>query len=184
MRFGFRSKSGKAIVAYWLAAHSVPGNVFPPYYATLSFKNTGIRHPVLIDVVSGSIRPLEWKKGTSDTLELLPVSDSITAVADADYFDWTVLPEAPSSLNATAADTSVKLSWQVHGGDPEHVVIERRPDSESGRGSWQRIADEPPSSSEYGDSHVSKGQRFSYRVKAINANGESASSNIVRIAMP
>lgn len=184
MRFGFRSKNGKAIVAYWLAAHSVPGNVFPPYYATLTFKNTGIRHPVLIDVVSGSIRPMEWKKGTSETLEELPVSDSIMAVADADYFDWTVLPEAPSSLSATPAGTLVKLSWQVHGGDPEHVVIERRLDSESGRGPWQRIAEVPPSSSEYGDSHVSKGQRFSYRVKAINANGESANSNFVRIVVP
>ena len=29
-RYGFRAASGKAIVAYWMAAHSNPGNVFPP----------------------------------------------------------------------------------------------------------------------------------------------------------
>ena len=63
MEFGFRSKAGKAIVAYWVAAHSLPGNMFPTLYATLTLKNTGIQHPVLIDVVSGDIRPLEWKKG-------------------------------------------------------------------------------------------------------------------------
>jgi len=49
-----------------------PGNAFPPLYTTLSLKNTGITHPVVIDVVSGEIRPVTWKQGTTDTLELLP----------------------------------------------------------------------------------------------------------------
>ena len=103
MGYGFRSDKGKSIVAYWLAAHSYPGNVFPPLYATFTFKNTGIKHPVLVDVVSGEIKPLSWKAGTTDTLDGLPVKDSIMAVADADYFDWPVLPEAPSSLNISIA---------------------------------------------------------------------------------
>jgi len=119
MRYGFRSKSGKAIVAYWMAAHSLPGNSFPTFYSTFTLKGTGIQHPVLIDIVSGNIRPLEWKQGTTDTLEGLPVTDSIQAITDADYFDWPVLPEAPSSLNGTVAGNTVKLSWQVHGGDPQ-----------------------------------------------------------------
>ena len=72
MSYGFRSKSGKAIVAYWMAAHSLPGESFPPFYSTFTLKGTGIEHPVLIDVVSGDIRPLEWKKGTTDTLERSP----------------------------------------------------------------------------------------------------------------
>jgi hypothetical protein len=63
MSYGFRSRTGKAIVAYWLAAHSLPGNSFPPLYATLSLKNTGILHPVLIDVVSGKIKPLALERG-------------------------------------------------------------------------------------------------------------------------
>ncbi len=94
MSFGFRSKRGKAIVAYRMAAHSLPGNGFPPFYATFTLKNTGIQNPVLIDVVSGNICPQQWKSGTSDTLEALPVTDSIRAVADADYFDWPALSEA------------------------------------------------------------------------------------------
>ena len=67
--YGFRSDKGKAIVAYWLAAHSLPGNTFTPLYATLSFKNTGITHPGLVDVVSGEITPVSWKPGTTDTLK-------------------------------------------------------------------------------------------------------------------
>jgi hypothetical protein len=177
---GFRAKSGKAIVAYWIAAHSVAGNSFPPYYATLSLKNSGIQRPVLIDVVSGDIRPLNWKKGTTDTLEMLPITDSILAIADADYFDWPVLPEAPSSLTVASADSGVTVEWEVHGGNPEHVVVERRQDS-TARGSWQRIAELPASATQYSDSQIRPGQKVSYRVRATNANGDSATSNIVRV---
>ncbi len=181
MSYGFRSKSGKAIVAYWLAAHSLPGESFPTFYSTFTLKGTGIEHPVLIDVVSGDIHPLEWKKGTTDTLEGLPVTDSIMAIADAGYFDWPVLPEAPSSLNAAETGNSVKLSWQVHGGNPQHIVVERRDDPVTGRGTWQRIAQLPFSATDFADSSVKKGQPVSYRVRAVNEGGESASSNTVRV---
>ncbi len=139
---------------------------------------------MLIDVVSGDIRPLGWKKGTTDTLEALPVTDSIMAIADADYFDWPVLPEAPSSLNAALAGNTVKLSWQVHGGNPQHIVVERRDDPASGRGSWQRIAELPFTAVDYADSQIKKGQPVSYRVRAVNDGGESATSNTVRVPAP
>ena len=134
---------------------------------------------MLIDVVSGLIRPLNWKNGTTDTLETLPVADSILAIADADYFDWAVLPEAPSSLTAAETPGGVKLGWEVHGGSPEHIVVERRENS-TGHGAWQRIAELPASAVAFADSQIN-GRRVSYRVRATNANGESASSNIVRV---
>jgi hypothetical protein len=183
--YGFRSDSGKAIVAYWLAAHSLPGNTFPPLYATLSLKNTGITHPVLIDVVSGEIRQVKWKAGTTDTLEALPVKDSILAVTDESYFDWLVLPEAPSSLNLVVTGNTAKLDWQVHGGGPTGIVVERRiEEGESAKTSWSRIAKLPATTTEYSDSSLKKGERFAYRVRAINGDGESAYSNIVRGALP
>jgi len=179
--YGFRSDSGKAIVAYWLAAHSLPGNAFPPLYATLSLKNTGITHPVLIDVVSGEVRQVKWKAGTTDTLEALPVKDSILAVTDESYFDWPVLPEAPSSLNLAVTGNTAKLDWQVHGGGPTGIVVERRiEEGESAKTSWRRIAKLPATTAEYSDSSLKKGERFAYRVRAINGDGESAYSNIVR----
>jgi hypothetical protein len=133
-------------------------------------------------VVFGEIHSLAWKKGTSDVLENIPVTDSIFAVADADYFDWPVLPEAPSSLIAVATGTGVKLTWEGHGGNPEHIVVERRDDSNE-RGSWQHIAELPAGTGQYVDSHI-KSQRAAYRVRATNANGKSASSNIVRVPNP
>ena len=178
----FVRAKGKAVVAYWLAAHSLPGNAFPPLFTTLSLKNTGITHPVVIDVVSGEIRPVTWKQGTTDTLELLPLKDSIMAVTDESYFDWPVLPEAPSSLNVSAAGNTLKLTWQVHGGGPTGSVVERRvEDAKDGRGTWKKIADLAVGIVAYSDASVRSGQRVAYRVRAVNAEGESAYSNIARM---
>ena len=183
MGYGFRNRNGKTIVAYWLAAHSQPSNVFPPLYATMSLKNSGIVHPVLVDIVSG-IKPVEWKRGTTDTLDLLPVKDSILAVTDENYFDWPVLPEAPSSLNMFVAGKAAKLTWQVHGGDPTAVIVERQiGDGVQEQGPWDRIARLPATATEYTESGVKRGQAFAYRVRAVNANGESAYSNIVRVRL-
>lgn len=177
MTYGFRHRNGKAIVAYWIAAHSQPGNVFLPIYATMSLKNTGIVNPVVIDVTSGEIKPAKWKQGTSDTLEMLPVKDSIVAIADESYFDWPLLPEAPSSLRVNVTGGGAKLTWDIHGGDPANVVVERRIE----RKGWEKIATLPATTREYRDSSM-KGEGVAFRVSATNANGSSAYSNIVSTA--
>ncbi|HZT69669.1 MAG TPA: fibronectin type III domain-containing protein [Terriglobia bacterium] len=174
--YGFRSQTGKAIVAYWLAAHSLPGNIFRPVYSPLIIKNSGIEHPVLIDVVTGEIRPLNWKAGTTDTLESVPVRDSVMAIADASYFDWAVLPEAPSSLNAESSRGTVKLSWETHGGNPSGVIVERSID----KGKWGVLA-RLPASSRYDDSSAPANRMVSYRVRMVNQAGESAYSNVVHV---
>jgi hypothetical protein len=173
LAYGFRSTSGKAIIAYWLAAHSLPGNVFPPLTATLALKNSGIEHPVLIDVVSGAVSPLEWKHGTTNVLEAVPVRDSVMAIAEESYFDWAVLPETPSSLTVSAAGANARLSWELHGGDITGVVVERR----AGSSAWQKIATLGADSTTYVDSGAAQ-SRISYRVRAINSAGESAYSNV------
>lgn len=174
--YGFRARNGKAVVAYWLAAHSLPGNVFPPFYESLILENTGIEHPVLIDVVSGEIRPLEWKEGTSNVLASVPVRDGVLAIADASYFDWNVLPEATSSLRAQRGAGAVTLTWEVHGGNPTQSAVERR----IADGSWERIKTFPAATTEFTDSLAGRGV-VSYRVRALNDAGESAYSNVVRL---
>jgi len=181
MGYGFRSESGKTIVAYWFAAHSRPGNVFPSLYADLTLKNTGIAHPVLIDVVSGEIKPVKWKQGTTDTVEALPIRDSVMAIADESYFDWPVLPEAPSSLNVSSAGNAAKLTWEVHGGGPTGIALERRNDSKGGAARWEKVAQLSATASEYTDASYRSGLSVSYRVRAVNNEGTSAYSNIVRL---
>ena len=182
LAYGFRSASGKSIAAYWIAAHSLPGNEFPPLVATLTLKNTGIEHPVLIDVVSGQISPLEWKRGTTGVIEAAPVRDSILAIADQSYFDWAVLPEAPSSLNLSRSGATARLKWEVHGGSPTAVRVELRIENRPGDGArWEEVAKLPASSTEYSDSveaQGAQGKRVSYRVRATNDAGASAYSNV------
>jgi hypothetical protein len=169
LAYGFRSQAGKPIVAYWLAAHSVPGGAFPPLRADLTIANSGIRHPVLIDVVSGDIEPIT-KAESSDVFPNLPARDSVMAIADEDYFDWPVLPEAPSSLTATVTGNSVRLRWQTHSGDPANAIVERRAGD---AGVWTRIATQPSANAEYVDGNAPAGM-VCYRVRTANANGESA----------
>jgi hypothetical protein len=180
LAYGFRSRKGKAVIGFWLAAHSWPHNAYVTKYVTLTLKNTGIEHPVLVRVHTGEIKPLEWKAGTRDTLEKVPLLDSVQAIVDAGYFDWPVLPEAPSSLEVKIAGDSAQLTWEPHGGDTTAMVVERRM---SDRGSWGRVAKLPASAKEYTDSRLSESPTVSYRVRALNDAGESAYSNIVRIRM-
>lgn len=183
LSYGFRSASGKAIVAYWFAAHSRPGKVFAPLFASLTLKNTGITHPVLIDVVSGAVKPVSWKAGTSDTVEMVPIADSVMAIADENYFDWPMLPEAPSSLMISLTPNGANLTWTVHGGDPTGIEIERRIDGKDGRGAWVNITQLPAAASQYTDSSSDRGMASSYRVRAVNTEGSSAYSNVVRVFM-
>jgi hypothetical protein len=141
---------------------------------TLTLKNSGIRSPVLIDVVSGAIVPLTWKRGTTDTLEALRLTDSIMAVADASYFDWPVLPEAPSGLTAQSSASGVALKFELHALATK-FAIERR----AGDGRWGRIATQAAASA-YTDTSAPRGL-VRYRVRALNDAGESAFSNIVRV---
>jgi hypothetical protein len=178
LAYGFRSPKGKAVVGYWLATHSWPHNAEVTKYVTITLKNTGIEHPVLANVYTGEIKPLEWKAGTRDTLERVPLLDSVQAIVDADYFDWPVLPEAPSPLEVKMAGNSAQLTWEAHGGDTTGISVERRVGD---RGNWERLAKLPAGAKEYRESNASNGQVVSYRVRALNNAGESAYSNIVRV---
>ena len=178
LAYGFRSPKGQAAIGFWLAAHSWPHNAYVPKYVTLILRNTGIEHPVLANVHNGEIKPLEWKAGTRDTLERIPLLDSVQAIVDAGYFDWPILPEAPSSLEVKAEDKSIKLTWETHARDATGIAVERRAGTQGG---WERIAKLPAGAIEYEDSRLTGGQGASYRVRALNDAGESAYSNIVRI---
>ena len=55
----------------------------------------------------------------------------------------------------------MKLDWEVHGGGPTGIVVERRTEgAESVKETWSRIAKLPATSTEYSDSSLKKGERF------------------------
>jgi hypothetical protein len=175
--YGFRSRTGKAVVAYWMGALSKPGKDFTTRSTGLTLKNTGIEHPVLIDIVSGKITALAWTNGKAGELASVPVRDSVQAIADESYFDWPVLPEAPSSLRAVTTGDTMTLHWEVHGGNPTGIVVERR----AADGKWEKVSKVAASATAWSDERAPGPMLVSYRVRAENEAGESAYSNIVRI---
>jgi glycosyl hydrolase family 39 (putative alpha-L-iduronidase) len=176
LSFAFRSAKNKAIVAYWLPVLSRAGDNAPAAKVTLQITNSGIRNPVLVDVTTGEMTPLSWKSGAADTLEQVPLSDSVMAIADEEYFDWMELPEAPSELILARELGDARLTWKVHGGNPEFVHIERR---FSDRGRWQPVAKLPASQTSFLDKQSpNEGEARSYRVVAENSAGRSAYSNV------
>jgi len=178
LAYGFRSRTGKAIIAYWLAARSLPGGNGPYIHGDLKIRNAGIVRPVLIDVLSGRVTALSWKIGRDDTLESLPFRDSVMAVADESFFDWPVLPAAPALLRFTLSGGRVRLAWDLFGQDVVGVVIERR---EGEQGEWKRAARLHRAITERTDSPRGLALNVYYRVRAINDAGESAYSNIVKV---
>ena len=178
LRYGFRNKNGKAIVAYWMAAHSVPGGAFPPLTMNLTLGKLRNPNPVLIDVVSGR----NHAAGMEDKARRIRWSACRCATACwrspmPSYFDWPVLPEAPSGLGAHSSSSGVELHWEPHGGSPSKIVIERRAGNTGAR--WERIATE--SGTQFKDTSAPSGSVVCYRVRATNAAGESAFSNIARV---
>ena len=142
-------------------------------HANLTIPDSGITHPVLIDVVSGDIQPIP-PPGANGVFANLPVRDSVMAIADENYFDWPVLPEAPSALIAKTAAHGVQLQWRNGSGQISQGIVERRAGHS---GPWSRIAQTSGSQAEYTDA-APPAATACYRVRSTNSSGESAYSNV------
>lgn len=176
--YGFKSRTGKAIVAYWLGSKVVAGHPSPPVYVDISLLNSGIIDPVLIDLESNTISPLTWEQSATGQSLRLPVRDSVMAVADAAYFDWSVLPEIPAGLLATAKGKTVSLKWMAAGGEATEIVVETRASLSD---KWVDIAHLPGSATSYQATGLPRANRGSYRVYAANQAGKSGYSNIAHV---
>ena len=177
--YGFRSTNGKAIIAYWLPILSRPGNRPPKETVTLKIEGSGIQDPVLVDIGSGIKKNIAWASRADHTLEGLPLSDAPMAIADRSYFDWLELSEAPSDLNISNAGGKINLTWAVHGGHPDSLLIERRAGS---KGAWQQISESPGNSNSFSEEdNAADREPMFYRVRCKNAAGASAWSNVASL---
>ena len=97
------------------------------------------------------------------------------AGVDAIKFIAAPPPLPPASLTATAtANTQIRLGWQDKGSDELGFKIERR----IGTGAWAQIAAVGANVTHFYSNGLSNSTTYSYRVRAHNANGHSAFSNI------
>jgi hypothetical protein len=96
------------------------------------------------------------------------------AIADAIYFDWPILPAAPSGLRVALRGASTQLTWKPADEYTTGVIVERRL-GQSGK--WSEIAQLSGGATTYQESQASK-DTF-YRVRSVGTSGKSGYSNVV-----
>ena len=93
----------------------------------------------------------------------------------------TTVPDAPTSLAATASGTTrINLSWTAPGSDGGSSITGYRiEESPNGNSSWTTLeADTNGPATTYSHTGLSGGTTRHYRVSAINSNGAGAPSNV------
>lgn len=92
------------------------------------------------------------------------------------------IPVAPSGLTTSAPDhTKVELAWVDNAGNEDGFTIERKRDDEA---SFTTLATVAPDTTQYTDEGILPGYEYCYRIKAYNANGNSAYSNTACVTIP
>lgn len=92
-----------------------------------------------------------------------------------------IAPAAPSSLTANAiSGTQVNLSWTDNANNEEEFSIERSTDG----GSFAPMANVSANIVTYGDTGLTAGKTYSYRVRATNSAGDSDYSNTASAKTP
>jgi hypothetical protein len=97
---------------------------------------------------------------------------SASSAASATTDVASVLPAPPSSLSLTAISTTeIDLSWTDNASDETGFKIER---SKSGNTAYVQVATVGANVTSYSDTGLKKNTTYYYRVRATNANGDSA----------
>jgi hypothetical protein len=162
--------SGRRVFAYWLAIPADPNDVSKPISTTLTITDPKITRPILMDIRTGKIQELHWIDREKHTLSV-PVKDSVMAVADATYVDWTEVPETPREFIAKRSGTGTSLLWKA---SPGAVTYEIQ--RSCNFGPWIEMSQVTAPVSDFTERTPAPGQA-TYRVRARNANGCSPWSN-------
>jgi hypothetical protein len=92
-----------------------------------------------------------------------------------------VRPPAPTTVTAVASSsTVVQLTWTRAGVNETGYVIQRR----QGRGAFATVATVGLLPTAFGDATVVAGTRYTYRIAAVGAAGNSAFSRSVNVTTP
>jgi hypothetical protein len=169
--FWFRDRaSGRRVFAYWLAIRADPKDNLKPVMTEMTIADKSITRPVLMDIRSGNIQVLTWVDKDRRTVKV-PLKDSVMAVADASFLDWSELPLTPAELAAECSGELATLHWKPSPGALKFEV-ERSDDYKP----WQRVGEVTAPKAEFSEKS-SEATHATYRVRATNANGASPWSN-------
>lgn len=121
------------------------------------------------DVADGKID--SWDNDGEDIATIIRQDGGRTLFAKFD------LADAPTSLWAAPAKAKVTLNWTDNSSNETSFVIER---SLSENGGFAQLVSVPAGSTSFVDGAVNRKTAYYYRVAAVNANGTSSYSNVVR----
>lgn len=90
-------------------------------------------------------------------------------------------PAAPARLTATAVSNSqINLAWTDGSDNETGFELERSSDGTT----WTKIADLPANTTTYSNTGLTPNTRYVYRVRAVNAVGQSVYSNVAEETTP
>jgi len=90
-------------------------------------------------------------------------------------------PAAPSNLTAAVKPgNKVQLTWSDNSNNEQGFILERKT---SGTATFAEIARPAANETSYLDSAVTRGQAYTYRIRAFNASGESANTPEVTVVV-
>jgi hypothetical protein len=93
---------------------------------------------------------------------------------DIGVHEYTLPPAAPTGLNAVAVlPSQANLTWNDNAANESGYSIERK----TGTGSFTQIALTGPDVTSYVNTGISANVEYTYRIRAVNASGNSAYSN-------
>jgi hypothetical protein len=162
--------SGRRVFAYWLAIPADPKDDLKPVMTEMTITDKSITRPVLMDIRTGDIHLLSWVDKARRTVKV-PLKDSVMAVADAKFLDWSEVTPTPGELVARRSGEQVQLHWKASTG-ALRFEVERSDDFES----WHRVGEVAAPMAEFSEK-ASAAHRATYRVRATSAAGTSPWSN-------
>lgn len=137
--------------------------------------------------INGQSLSIEGMANTTQTIQftnLTPVSGALTinfTLASGAYYAYinvmdivenSVIPQTPSNLTATAASpTQINLTWNDVSGSETGFQIERSLTAGSG---FELLTTTAANATAFQDLNLTENTRYYYRVRAINALGNSA----------
>ena len=94
----------------------------------------------------------------------------------------TAKPDAPSGLTATATSCNqVALNWVDNSINETYFIVERKLEG----GTYEIVSGTvPANTTTYSDNSIEESNKYYYRVKASNINGDSGYSNEVSVTVP
>jgi hypothetical protein len=161
-----------------VAISSSTGHGGTTNYAKTLDENATVR--LTAPVLSGKVFT-GWTGSVTSSNETISLVMASNKSVTANYVP-AATPAAPGSLSATAVNpTRINLNWADHASNETGFKIERSTRTNS---RFEQIATVGQNVTSYNDTGTRKGTSYYYRVRATNADGDSAYSNEASATTP